>query len=532
MAKTSFAFAIAIAVLVCAAAAAQNNEAAAIDTIVVCPSEFQQCMAPWLKHRQAQGHRIEMISSRGTAGEIREHIKERAAAGKLRFVLLVGDAPVPENGPSRARCTPTFRQAAKVNVAWGGDPDFATDFPYSDLNDDGVPEIAVGRLTADSSTELSRMIQRILAYEQSNDFGRWRSRVSLVAGDGGFGALADTVIETASRKLIDVGIPPSYHTTMTYANWRSPYCPNPDDFQNQCVNRFNEGCVFWVYMGHGLPRQLKPATFPDGSRPLFSCDDCNLLQSRTPPIALFLACFTGAFANREDCLAEELLRTEGGPIAVFSGSNVTMPYGMAWMGRAAMHHFFNEQQSTIGELFLHAKRDAVAGYELPIWSLTNALTLALAPSYVRPKQERLEQIQLFQLFGDPTMRLQHPKAVELSTPEQSKAGERLIVRGACPIDGQATVELVLSRTQVAEQMPARKSYDLSSRGRLNFENAYRSSNNPCAASSSAQVKDGSFITEILVPQHLEGKLLVRVFVTGPDGFALGHRTVEVLSESR
>ena len=33
------------------------------DTAVVCPQEFCRALEPWLKHRQEQGHRIEVISN-------------------------------------------------------------------------------------------------------------------------------------------------------------------------------------------------------------------------------------------------------------------------------------------------------------------------------------------------------------------------------------------------------------------------------------------------------------------------------------
>ena len=91
--------------------------------------------------------------------------------------------------------------------------------------------------------------------------------------------------------------------------------------------------------------------FPDGNAPILWTDDCaHLHANSTPPIALCLCCYTGAFAEHADCLAEELLRSPGGPVAVYSGSSVTMPYGMAVMSRAAMHEYFVEQRPTLGRM--------------------------------------------------------------------------------------------------------------------------------------------------------------------------------------
>src|SRR5690606_7171734 len=108
------------AMLCLVAAIARAEEPAPVDTVVVCPRDFQQTLAPWLKHRESQGHVIKLVSNLGSADEIRQQIKSTAENGKLRFVVLVGDAPSSDEDRARSRCTPTFRLPAKVNVAWGG----------------------------------------------------------------------------------------------------------------------------------------------------------------------------------------------------------------------------------------------------------------------------------------------------------------------------------------------------------------------------------------------------------------------------
>ena len=74
------------------------------------------------------------------------------------------------------------------------------------------------------------------------------------------------------------------------------------------------------------------------------------------PIALLLCCSTGGFDQREDCLAEELLRADGGPAAAIAGSRVTMPYAMSVLGAELLRIYFQDRPATIGELLLAAKR--------------------------------------------------------------------------------------------------------------------------------------------------------------------------------
>ncbi len=65
-------------------------------------------------------------------------------------------------------------------------------------------------------------------------------------------------------------------------------------------------------------------------------NDCGKLRvsSGAAPIAIMLACYTAAFDQPQDCLAEQMLKAEGGPVAVYGGSRVTMPYAMSVMGDA------------------------------------------------------------------------------------------------------------------------------------------------------------------------------------------------------
>jgi hypothetical protein len=517
------------------------GESVSPDILVVCPTEFRETMQPWLERRTKQGHSVRFVSNLGTADEIRDEIRATAKNGKLRFVVLVGDAPpleikppqaqglqplglrnttAPPVDPPRSLRTPTFSMPTKMDLFWGGDPEMATDNPYADLDGDGVPELAIGRLTAHSAEELSTILKKILAYEDSRDFGPWRTHINFVAGEGGYGALTDATIEMFARKVITWGVPAAYQLTMTDAVWASPYCPSPSKFHDCCLERMNEGCLFWVFMGHGSPRTLQWANFPDGSTPILRCEDCAGLHcGATPAIAMFFCCYTGAFAQHEDCLAEELLRSPGGPVAVFSGSNVTMPYGMGAMGWQAIREYFVNHRETLGELMLSAKRDTMAGYELPIWSLTTALTAAVAPEGVHPKEERLEHLQLFNLFGDPTMRLPYPREVKFQTPQAATAGETLKVQGESSVNGTASVELVVPLDRI--QLPRRDRYESSAKARKEFDATYERANNPRLAAVSTEVRDGHFSAELPIPKDVSGLCSVRIFVQGKDDCAVG-----------
>jgi hypothetical protein len=419
------------------------------DTVVVCPPAFEPALRPWLDYRRSQGHVIVVVPNAGSVAEIRQRVSASAQNGSLKYLLLIGDAPAPairhlrvpllsNSGAttnSEILRIPAHYTPAKITLRWGGEPLIATDNYYADLDDDSSPDLAVGRLTADTPDELTAMIEKIIAYERNDDFGLWRTRINFVAGAGGFGLLADKLIERVAGNIIRRHVPASYQNTITYSAWQSPPS-QPDRFREKVIERLNEGGSYWVYIGHGDERNLVSASRSRFARwdTVFSTSDVGRLNPiGGATIALFLACRTGGFDKREDCLAEELLRAPEGPVAVIAGSRVTMPYAMSILGLGLLTETFENRRATIGEVFLHAKRRLLppssahrvglatvvavsSAFEL---APTNAVPITLRMAALRVvrllgtlpadlMQERAEHVALFNLFGDPLLRLRHP----------------------------------------------------------------------------------------------------------------------------
>jgi hypothetical protein len=504
------------------------------DVLVVCPHEWRAPIQPWIEHRTRQGHEVALLSNQGTAEEIRGRIRQQAQDGQAKFLLLVGDAGTDagSNTPVPSICVPTHLAAAKVNIRFGSEPQIATDNWYADLDDDGVPELAVGRLTADTSAELRTMIDKILAYETRIPAGAWRRRVSFVAGLGGFGALTDAVLEACTKRFITDGVPGCYNTTMTYANWRSPYCPHPADFKQTVIERLNEGCLFWVYIGHGQAHGLDQFAVPGGVYSILESRDLARLQCRQgAPIAFFLSCHTGAYDAPQDCLAEEMLRAPGGPVAVLCGSRMTMPYAMAVLGAEALKECFQNRRATVGEVLLYAKRSSVLGERSQeISRVLDLLAGALnAPGDLA--EERREHVKLFNLIGDPLLRIPQPQSVRLRAPSEAAAGTTLAVEGTSGIDGPCLVELVVRRDRLPFTPPARQEFDSSASTRRLYGEVYRRANDTRVAAVETQCVDGVWQAVLSVPKDLRGACLVRALVQGEGDFAMGETALEVTRAS-
>lgn len=500
----------------------------AVDTVVVCSDELRPAMTPWIDYRQAQGHGLRCIAPLATAEETRAQVEDICRREPVRYVVLVGDSAA--NGSAR-NTVPTFTIPAKVNIHWGPERELASDSGYADADRNGVPDLAVGRLTADTPAELATMIQKIIAYEQCPNDAGWRRKVNFIAGVGGFGAVADTLLELSAKRLITSGIPAGYVTSMTHASWRSPYCPAPRQFRSTVIERLNEGCLFWVYFGHGQSRSLDRLYTPSNrAYEILHCADVPAMQCRHgAPIALFLSCYSGAFDQPEDCLAEEMLRAPTGPVAIAASSRVSMPYGMTVLGTNLLKACFIDRAPTLGELFLAANRRTLTdARDEPEAKMLDTLAEKLNPAGTSAADERAETTQVFNLLGDPLLRIAHPAELPLSGPREILAGKSITLQGTAPFAGRCKLELVVRRDRLTFRAPSRADFDNTPEAEDAYQEVYQRANDPRLATSELDVAAGKFTATIDVPENSSGYCHVRASIDGREQFALGAHDVEIV----
>jgi hypothetical protein len=101
--------------------------------------------------RESQGHTVAVRRpKRDPVAQVKQ--VHEASGGALRFVLLLGDV-------KRIACTYSPGQSIKL---WERDPRIASDNQLADLDGDGVPDLAVGRLPADDLAEATTMIRKVV----------------------------------------------------------------------------------------------------------------------------------------------------------------------------------------------------------------------------------------------------------------------------------------------------------------------------------------------------------------------------------
>ena len=450
--------------------------AAAQDILVLTPDDFAPALAAWRKHREAQGHAIVV---RAPGDDPAAVVREVAGNGALKFVLVVGDVKQVPTGTFKAEIIADFGE---------DDPNVAHDNHLADLDGDDLPDLAVGRIPADHPKEAELMLGKVVAYETSTDFSPWRRRVNILAGVGGFGAAADAALEMATTHFLKASVPASLDLHVTYCNPNSPFCPPPGSMGKLVLERFNEGALIVAYMGHGSRLRLDRMIFNRRVYDIFDDEAVYSLEARHgPPIVFFCACSTGHVDGAPDSLAEVAMKQPKGPIAVIASSRVSMPYANGVLSKELLDALFGDRAATLGEALALAKRRTVN----PRPDDRNRLLIEqMAVFWSTPEKrakEKREHVFLYNLSGDPALRIPRPAEATLEVAEEAALGGRLKVAGTSPVSGEAIVELVMERTPLVP----RRAGDSDKEFAECYENANRWAKARTAASGARRCRSTS-----------------------------------------
>ncbi len=505
-------------------------EPAPRDVLVVCPTALQPGLESWIDYREEQGYRFDVIEPPEFADELTLVIRSKARSKRLAALLLIG-----KPGSPTAAC-PTCFVPAEVNLHFGSTPEIASDNPLADFNNDGAPDVASARIPVDSREALESILARSIRYETESSHSGWRRRINLVAGVGGFDPMLDRVLETSSDWIIRQMIPEDYQLSMTWASWSSPYCPDPRQFSETAIGRFNEGCLFWVYIGHGWVDRLDRIKTPVGRFPILDRQSVPWLAAREGcPVALMLCCFTGAFDATSPSLAQLMLEQPGGPVAVIAGTRVTMPYGMSRFSIEMMDELFRGKCATLGELMyqteLRLLKEAGTG-TTACGEAADSLASFFSPAAGKLDVERREHVEMMHLLGDPLLKLDRPKKIETAVESVVRAGGPLVVEGTAPFAGELVVELCYPRGRFWNKPQRRRPEDLDPVRSPELQADYERAGEMVCTALKQNVEAGPFRVELAVPDRARGQAIVRTFMASEAHHAVGSAGIEIGSTAR
>ncbi len=274
-----------------------------------------------------------------------------------RFVLLAGDASYdPKNhlGYGDKDLVPT----AFVDTEY---LETASDESLADFDNDGIAELAIGRLPARTAIEASVMVTKIVAYEKSAP----SNEVLLVADENdGYD------FEDANTRLMRL-LPGSLKISRIDRGRADPGVA-----RGNLLEAIDRGQKIVSYVGHGSLDVWNGGL-------LTGAGAQALTNSERLPVFVMMTCLNGYFQNAmTDSLGEALMKASGGAVAVWASTGVTTPI----------------DQWTMNEEFFRLIFGApgIKG---------RSLTIGEAAARAKAKITNRDIRRTWVLLGDPTMRL-------------------------------------------------------------------------------------------------------------------------------
>ncbi len=475
---------LACAVLGCGGDGGGAPGPAAGRVLIVAAEPLAEVAEEYAAFRAELGFEVEVATSAalwaaapadGLGAELRRRVQAFAAAGtegQESFVLLLGDADARQPDST-----------AHVPAARGPRGDVG-DTPYADLDGDGLPELAIGRVPFGSAADVRGYLGRLRAHEAGYRPGAWNKTLSAFAGEGGFGPEIDGMLELAAGWVFDE-MSYDFDMSMTYASPSSSYHLPPAAWEAAYAERYLAGAVIQPYIGHTLG----------------AVECCRQAPARSGLLGFF-SCSDGEYqADGAGSLAEELLGRPGGPVAILAASDVSHPYANAILPRELGHALLDLRARTYGEAVLVAKRNMVERQD----DLRRSLDQLAAPYLDEPMEDCIQShVSMYNLFGDPAAPTHLPPGrVRFDPPGgQARPGGRLELSGrvgtqegrAPMAAGRVVVTLEVSRTVVLGE--------LAPPGPETYAANHALANDKVAARAEGEVTDGQFALALEVPADL------------------------------
>ncbi|MGI9456652.1 MAG: C25 family cysteine peptidase [Aeoliella sp.] len=363
--------------------------------LVVTTNAFTEAIEPLAQQRRADGYRV-VVTTESVATAIKSN-------PKLEYLLLVGDdqqANSEESWHVASRWKPLYKWIATQ------DPKFAADAAYGDLDEDGIPEISVGRIPARSAQEVETAVAKILRYESRPLTVK---DLELVAWTGSpmYGPALDRLATSLALGTIDRYAPQWAEVWLQVADDRHALFAWPEDHAEAFQSALSDGACLAVVAAHGwtggfvsVRTELRDVSY--------TVDHAAARTARTPsaPSVLF-TCDSGNFASSERSLTEAMLFAPGGPVAVIGATTQSHPL-TNYYSQQALLETLTEAPPTIGDLWRYAQAKMPKMYDLLMEQALKDVEGKLEDNINVSKLKR-DQLLMYALLGDPATKLRLPK---------------------------------------------------------------------------------------------------------------------------
>ncbi len=317
-----------------------NLETNAADLVIIAHKSLMGSVAPLVSLRQSQLLAVSVVDIEDIYDEfdyglhgpkaIKNFLARTATSWstKPRYAILLGDAthdPRNYEGLGNFDLVPTKLVDATYDET-------ASDEWLSDFNDDGIGEVALGRLPARTMADANLMIAKIVNFLPANV-----PQSALLVADDPTGYYFD--FEQANSE-VQALLPPTL--TVQRVDRRTTVGGDAQARAN-IVAHFNAGQTLVNYTGHGTV---------DSWRGIFSFSDAtSLTNSNKLPFVVVMDCLNGRFQDPQlTGIAEALMKAQnGGSVAAFASSGLTIPDGPHAMANQLYTLLFATPSMALGD---------------------------------------------------------------------------------------------------------------------------------------------------------------------------------------
>jgi len=364
--------------------------------LVVTRKMFTADLKPLVERRRREGFDV-AVSTLATAKAIAS-MKRRPA-----FVLLVGDDQ-PGN-QTENWCMPAPRR--KLYRWRSVQPEqFAADMLLGDFDNDLVPDAPVGRLPVRTTKQLRRLVAQIIAHE-SRQPSPDDLRLPAWGGSPGYNAFIDSMTTSMALATVRTNSPRWSRPWMILADPKHPLCGTPEKHAAMFTKQLSRGGALAVMMGHGSATGFY--SMRSGRKDIwFTAREARKGLANGPPapaVAIF-SCDTGNFAGKRESLAESMLLTPGGPVAVIAATTESHPLTNYFTGLSLLQSL-GRARKRLGDLWLDAQQKAKSARNPLVERILRDVEGKLEDR-INVDKLRRDQILMYALLGDPATRLHLP----------------------------------------------------------------------------------------------------------------------------
>lgn len=272
---------------------------------------------------------------------------------RLKFLMMVGDGTYDYRGieTMEGNIVPPYQpfETADINYYTEAKENF-----YSDMNDDGNPDLFYGRIPVRTSAEVAAYFNKIISYEQENTASFYRQRILLVADDerGPDGGDSEASWHVPQAEALYTSYTPPQAEKITVYETDYGTAQNYEERGRLAkiafVNAMNAGNLIMGFYGHSNPVQMTHEM-------LFTINDVNLINTHSkPPLCVILTCKFGAFSRIEPkrIIAEDWVLNPNGVIGVIASPNATFAFSNGTTGRNIFGFALDGKKHPLGEITL------------------------------------------------------------------------------------------------------------------------------------------------------------------------------------